>query len=55
MPRPEGKPPTEGGKALKAEMNQFVNDSNLKSEAVIEFLIDKIAELQEQLNELSKG
>ncbi len=64
MPRPEGKPPTEGGKRLQEELNKFVDNSNSKEvvreisnyelHATIHFLIDKIAELEDKINELSK-
>jgi hypothetical protein len=54
MPRPEEKPPTEGGRALKTELVEFVDNSTLKNEAVIEFLIDKIAELKEELSEVKE-
>lgn len=64
MPRPKQKPPTEGGKRLKAELNSFINECIIEKEteklsdkeikSAFNFFIDKIASLEDQIKELSK-
>lgn len=58
MPRPEEKPPTEGGTALMTELTTFVENSECvneseRIESIVWFFIDKIDDLQEQIDELS--
>jgi hypothetical protein len=60
MPRPEGKPPTEGGKVMQ-ELTEYVNNASknktLNREEILEtqvlFLINKLEEIQNRLNEIS--
>lgn len=57
MPRPEGKPPTEGGKKLKQELIDYLAKANPKNEEeridyIVLFFINKVAGLQDQIDEI---
>jgi len=63
MPRPKQKPPTEGGKRLKEELNSYLNEATIEKEienlsnkeikSAFNFFIDKIADLEDKIKELS--
>ena len=55
MPRPEQKPASKRAIELKLELNDYVDTESLAYfEKSVEFLLNKIAELEERINELSQ-